>query len=221
MGHVAYYRVSTKRQGESGLGLEAQQSIVRHYHDDIVAEFVEVESGKGGVHRPELEAAIKLCVYDNHILVVAKVDRLSRDTADTLSIYDRLDGRLRSCDLPGGEEDPAMFKFMLTLQAALAERERELISIRTKAALAAARARGVKLGNPDNLPADATKLQAEAKRQAAILAYQTTAGYVKMLRDEGLSYKHVADRLNSEGFETRQGKPFKAMTVWRVVQRAK
>ncbi len=220
MAHVAYFRVSTKRQGKSGLGLESQKAIVRHYHDDIVAEFVEVVSGKSTGNRPKLQQAIELCRDEGYTLVVAKVDRLSRNTEDTLRIYRRLDGRLRSCDLPMTNGDESGFKFALTLFAAIAERERELASIRTREGIAAKRIREPdwQPGNPENLTID-PKLQAQAKRQAAIDAYRTTAGYVKMLKEQGLSYNHIADRLNDEGFKTRQDKPFQAMTVYRILKR--
>ena len=101
---------------------------------------------------------------------------------------------------------------------ALADRERELVSIRTKAALQAAKQRGVKLGKPENLPADAGKRGAESKRQSAIADYKQVTGYIRTLHGQGLSYDHIAGRLNDDGFKTRQGKPFQAMTV-RIVKR--
>ncbi len=144
--YCLYARVSTKRQGDSGLGLQAQRDIVKHFYPDIHREFVEVRSGKNIQDRPILAEAIEYCLKHDMVLVVAKVDRLTRSTKDGLDILDRLKGRIRFCDLPG-EPD----KFMLTLFFAFAERERELISIRTKGALKSAKERGKMLGvsNPN------------------------------------------------------------------------
>jgi len=216
MGYVAYYRVSTKRQGKSGLGLESQRAIVAHYYhngETPTAEFTEVESAKGIDNRPELQAAIRLCVDGGHTLVVAKVDRLSRKTEDALAIYSQLNGRLVACDIPN------LDKFTLTIFMAIADRERELVSIRTKAALKEAKKRGVKLGNPTHLTAKARAKGPIAKRQSAIDEYRIVNNYILTLRADGLSYDHIADQLNDDGHKTRQGKPFQAMTVYRIVKR--
>lgn len=222
MGQVAYYRVSTRQQGKSGLGLDAQKAIVTHYYPDLVAEFLEVASGGFMTNRPKLEQAIRQCEKDTHTLVVAKVDRLSRKTTDALSIYERLDGRFKSCDLPAvGDEDPGMFKFILTIQAALAERERELISIRTRQALAAARKRGQVLGRPESLTQEARAMGPEAQRQLAISEYNGLSGYITLMREKGSTYGKIAERLNKEGHRTRTGRVFEAMTVFRIVDRLK
>ena len=215
MGNVAYYRVSTKKQGDSGLGLDAQKAIVCHFVDcdDLVAEYTEIASAKNIDGRPLLQEAIALCIAGDHTLVVAKIDRLSRKTEDALDIYSRLNERLISCDIPN------LDKFTLTLFMAIADRERELISIRTKAALKAAKERGVKLGTPENLkPEDGLK-GAAATRQAAINGYRQTVGYARLLRKHGDSYQEIANRLNSEGHATRTGKSFHAMTVYRMINR--
>jgi DNA invertase Pin-like site-specific DNA recombinase len=141
---VAYYRVSTDRQGRSGLGLEAQQKAVRDYLDggawEIVAEFVEVESGKRA-DRPELARALDACRKHKARLVIAKLDRLSRNLAFIATLMDS-----------GVEfvavDNPHANKLTIHILAAVAEHEREMISERTKAALAAAKARGKKLGTP-------------------------------------------------------------------------
>ena len=142
---VAYYRVSTDRQGRSGLGLEAQQKAVRDYLDggawEIVAEFIEVESGKKS-DRPELARALDACRKHKARLVIAKLDRLSRNLAFIATLMDS-----------GVEfvavDNPHANKLTIHILAAVAEHEREAISERTKAALAAAKARGTKLGTPD------------------------------------------------------------------------
>ncbi len=217
MGNIAYFRVSTKQQGESGLGLEAQRAIVCHFVDceSLVSEFVEVGSGKDVDGRPQLQQAIQLCKVEGHNLVVAKIDRLSRKTEDALNIFSQLDGRLISCDIPN------LDKFTLTIFMAIADRERELISIRTKAALAAKKAREAdwQPGTPENLQDAARVAGAATNKRQAVKAYQTTIGYVKLLRERGMSLGKIAERLNGEGHKTRTGKQFHAATVQRMLAR--
>ena len=142
---VAYYRVSTDRQGRSGLGLEAQQKAVRDYLNggawELVGEFVEVESGKHA-NRPELARALEACRKQKAKLVIAKLDRLSRNLAFIATLMDA-----------GVEfvavDNPHASRLTLHILAAVAEHERVAISERTKAALAAAKARGTRLGTPD------------------------------------------------------------------------
>lgn len=141
---VSYLRVSTARQGASGLGLEAQRAAVQGFAaaagHTIVAELLEVESG-GKADRPQLAAALATCRLHRATLVIAKLDRLARNVA---FIANLMDGGVEfvACDMPHAN------RLTLHLLAAIAEHEREMISQRTKAALAAAKARGVKLGNP-------------------------------------------------------------------------
>ena len=146
---VAYYRVSTDKQGRSGLGLEAQKSVVgkqvASLSGRIVAEFEEVESGKR-TDRPQLLLALSACRARGATLILAKLDRLARNTAFLLSIVRGAgEAGVVFCDLPQLPPGPAG-TFVLTMFAAVAELERGLISQRTKAALAAAKARGVRLG---------------------------------------------------------------------------
>jgi DNA invertase Pin-like site-specific DNA recombinase len=144
--YVAYYRVSTDRQGKSGLGLEAQKDAVQARLNggrwQIVDEFTEVESGKRA-SRPQLDAAIAACKKHKARLLVAKLDRLSRNVAFLLELIDSGVDVLFA-DLP--ELNGAMGKFVLITMANVAELEAGLVSERTKAALKAAKARGVKLG---------------------------------------------------------------------------
>jgi DNA invertase Pin-like site-specific DNA recombinase len=220
--YVAYYRVSTKGQGESGLGLESQQQIVKHYFqpNEIEHEFTEVASAKNVIDRPKLKEAIRLCNEHGYTLLVAKTDRLSRKTEDALEIFNLLNRRLHSCDIPQ-EKGATMDKFTLTLFMAMADRERELISIRTKQALARKKAQGFKLGTPANLTKSvsdkglATR-QANAKnnqanRQASELA--------KSYRSQGCTLSAVAGKLNDLGLKTRRGKAFKATTVKSLLER--
>ena len=124
--YVAYYRLSKMDDRSAGLGLEAQRQIVEHYfrgHD--IKSFTEIKSAKNITERPQLQQAIAFCIAHNCNLVVAKLDRLSRDVDDCRHVLHILGSRLRSCDIPG-----PLDKFTLTLFAAFAERERELISLR-------------------------------------------------------------------------------------------
>lgn len=217
MGYFAYYRVSTKKQGESGLGLSAQRAIVCHFVDcnTLAGEVTEVASAKNLDGRPLLQQAIETCRAEGHILVVAKIDRLSRKTEDALDIYSKLNGRLMSCDVPN------LDKFTLTLFMAIADRERELIGIRTKSALEQARARGVILGTPENLTEKGQKAGAAVNKEAAVYAYRKVLGYAKLLREQGKTYAQIAEQLNSEGHKTRKGKDFASMTIKRILERKK
>ena len=166
---VAYYRVSTDKQGRSGLGLEAQKAAVKQRLNggpwQLVGEFTEIESGRRA-KRPQLEAALKACKKQKAKLVVAKLDRLARNTRFLLTLVES-GVEVLFADLP--EVAGAMGKFILTQMAAVAELEAGLIGERTKAALAAAKQRGVKLG-VTGAEILAPKYKAEAKARAEELA---------------------------------------------------
>ena len=216
---VAYYRVSTKGQGKSGLGLESQRAIINHFvgQGDIIAEYTDVMSGGKNVDdRAQLKAAIKLCQSEGHTLVVAKIDRLSRVTEDALSIYSALDQRLISCDIPN------LDKFTLTLFMAIADRERELIQVRTKAALAAKKARGHILGKPENFSQSGRKRGGQIRKAKAAQnkANRRATSLATALRKAGKSYRAIAAELNGNGYETATGKQFAATTVKRLIDRA-
>jgi DNA invertase Pin-like site-specific DNA recombinase len=142
---VAYYRVSTDKQGRSGLGLEAQrEAVARHVQSAagrIVADFQEIESGKRA-DRPQLLAALSACRVKRAVLVIARLDRLTRNVAFMANLMES-GVEFVACD------NPHATRFTIHILAAVAEHEREMISARTKAALAAAKARGVRLGNPN------------------------------------------------------------------------
>src|SRR3954471_1117781 len=159
--YVSYLRVSTDRQGRSGLGLEAQRKAVQEFLNggrwDLIAEFVEVESGKRD-DRPKLAEALSLCRLHNATLVIAKLDRLSRDAAFLLGLQ-KAGVRFVAADMPEANE------LVVGIMAVVAQAERKMISTRTKAALAAAKARGVRLGKPENLRnQDEGRMQGRAKR---------------------------------------------------------
>ena len=217
--YVIYYRVSTKKQGESGLGLDAQRSYVNHYYQGkpVIAEFTDVRSGKTISKRPQLQKALDLCQQEGATLVVAKIDRLSRNTEQALLIYRELDGRLESCDIPN------LDKFTLTLFMAIADRERELIGIRTKQALDQKRLRvgEWRKGGPNAKKAAAGLLGAQAARDQAGENENSrrASALIESLRAGGKSYPVIAKQLNAAGFKTPRGKKFIATQVRRLHRR--
>ena len=219
---VAYYRVSTASQGKSGLGIEAQRAAVVRFADAeglaIVAEHVEIETGKGAdalASRPQLAAALVAARRVKGAVVVAKLDRLSRDVAFISGLMaQRVPFIVAEL---GADADP----FMLHLFAALAEKERAMISARTKAALSAAKARGVKLGNPNIAAAQAKGAPlgvAQVKASADAFA-ASVLPRIKPMRDAGLSLRAIADKLNAEGVETARGGTWAATQVADILRR--
>lgn len=171
---IAYYRVSTDRQGRSGLGIEAQREAVKRFvgaSDRLLSSFTEVESGKSE-DRPQLIAAMAACRKAGAVLLIAKLDRLSRDVAFIAGLM-KSDVRFIACDMPDADA------FRLHIEAAIAEEERRRISGRTKAALGAAKARGVKLGGfrghvpsqEDRARGRARQREQAGQRAAAILPF--------------------------------------------------
>lgn len=216
--YIAYYRVSSKKQGQSGLGLEAQQAAVLAYLNggnwELVGEYTDVETGtRKGNHRPELAKALARCKREKATLVIAKLDRLARNVAFTSALMEA-GVEFVAVDLPTAN------RLTIHILSAVAEHEAEMISARTKAALAAAKARGVVLGKPENLTTEAQAKGRQAQREAAVTAYANVARIVRDLRAEGESYQGVAERLNEMGMTTVSGSPFAAMTVKRIADRA-
>lgn len=211
-GFVAYYRVSTDQQGRSGLGLEAQRAAVAKHVETaggvLVAEFEEVESGKRS-DRPQLRDALAACRARRAVLVVAKLDRLARNTRFLLSVAEGTgDGGVVFCDLP--QIPPgALGKFFVTLMAAVAELEAGLISQRTKAALAAAKARGAQLGGARVRHSDlavATALGHEAQSRRAREYAADIAPYIAAARAAGAtSLRSIAEALTARGIRTPSG----------------
>jgi DNA invertase Pin-like site-specific DNA recombinase len=215
---VAYYRVSTHKQGIAGLGMEAQQALVERYATDtgctVVASYTEVESGKGkGTNRPELVKAMAHARRIRGTLVIAKLDRLGRNVAFISGLIESgVD--FKAADSPHDE------KMVLQMKAVMGEAELTKIKERTKEALAALKARGVVLGKPENLTHDAQRKGAQANRNEAITAYATIAPLVASLRTEGLTLRSIADRLNAEGRYTRTGAEWSPTTVKRLLDRS-
>ncbi|MDR7037968.1 DNA invertase Pin-like site-specific DNA recombinase [Methylobacterium sp. BE186] len=218
---VAYLRVSTNRQGRSGLGLEAQRATITSFAAangfTLLAEHVEVETGKGIDaldRRPELAAALAAARKLRCSVVVAKLDRLSRDVAFIAGLMAQ---RVPFLVAELGEGvDP----FVLHLYAALAEKERAMIATRTKSALAAKKAQGARLGNRTNL-AEAQKLGSEVRTRAANDFATNVLPVIRELQAKGTgSLRALALALNARGFETPRGSTWTAMQIKRVLDRA-
>jgi len=212
---VPYFRVSTEGQGRSGLGLEAQQRTVADYVRGVGGEtlepFVEIESGKRK-DRPELARALALARRKKATLLVAKLDRLARNTHFITSLQ-QSGVSFRAADMPQANE------FMVQILAAVAEYEARLISERTKAGLASARARGVRLGRPENLVRGnhaAARLQASRALAVAVRMQPV----VEALRRQGASSANaLARHLNQRGHVTDRGCCWHPATVARLLRR--
>lgn len=213
MEYIAYYRVSTKQQGQSGLGLEAQKAIVESFikaGDSIAAEFIEVESGKRD-DRPELQKAIETANASGATLLIAKLDRLSRNAGFIFALRDS-GVRFVAADMPDANT------LTIGIFATIAQHERELISQRTKAALAAKAARGETWERPKLTD----EQRAMGREKRSMMARQdgrnrTAAELARLYREQGKGYQVIADTLNRNGHKTRTGKSFKAMTVKRLL----
>ena len=224
---VGYVRVSTKRQGESGLGLEAQRLAVETYGNGsgtrVIAMYTEVESGKRA-DRPELHKAIAHARRSKATFVVAKMDRLARNVAFLAALMDA-GADFVACDNPHAN------RLTVHILAAVAEDEARRISVRTKAALGAAKRRGVKLGSarpghwadPERRAARVRGLPAgrersiDVRRKAARDAYADLSPDVTGWRKDGLSLGKIAARLNEQGHTTRRGSAWTANAVRRVL----
>jgi len=219
---VTYYRVSTSEQGRSGLGLEAQRAAVEDYlwrnGAILVAEFTEVESGARN-DRPQLQAALKRAKLSNATLVIAKLDRLSRNAAFLLTLRDG-GTEIVAVDMPNANA------VTVGIMAVIAEEERRLISERTKAAMRAAKARGVKLGNPNGAEAFrrtgflGARIGTEANQAKAQCRAESLREVLSEIQAEGaVSYAAVAKALNDRHIATRLGKEWRACSVKLLMDR--
>jgi DNA invertase Pin-like site-specific DNA recombinase len=216
---VAYLRVSTQRQGRSGLGLEAQRESVRQFvasrNGTIIApEYVEVESGKTN-DRPQLAKALKRCRLTGATLVVARLDRLSRNAAFLMTLRDS-SVQFVAVDMPEANT------MTVGVLAVVAQHMRETISANTKAALAAAKRRGVKLGGRRPGGGQIRRYQALGTQAAAARAQERLLDVVddlRALQAEGLSLNAIARRLNEQGITTARGSSWTATAVSRALAR--
>jgi DNA invertase Pin-like site-specific DNA recombinase len=215
--YVTYYRVSTERQGRSGLGLDAQRAAVEAFMTangprSELASFTEIESGKHA-DRPELAKALLRCRQTHATLLVAKLDRLSRDAAFLLTLQN---GAVKfvAADMP--EANEAMIGFM----AVMAQYERKAISTRTKAALAAAKARGQVLGNPNLSPGNKKSARAASAANAAKAAARASdlRDVIADARSHGkTTLLAIAAHLTALGIPTARGSTWTAAAVSRVL----
>jgi DNA invertase Pin-like site-specific DNA recombinase len=212
---VTYRRVSTKDQGTTGHGQDAQQRDIDLYLStyadvpfEVIGGFSDVQSGKDN-DRPELVKALDLCRKSGATLLVSKLDRLSRRVSFIAKLMEDTKLSLRVASMPNAD------KFQLHIYAALAEQERDFISLRTKAALSAAKAKGVTLGGLR----DKTARRNEAIQRNAAAFAGKVSGIVQPLRGAGKSLREIAAALDASGVETARGGKWSAAQVLRVLER--
>ena len=218
---IAYLRVSTDKQGRSGLGIEAQRAAILRFVEaeglDLIAEHIEVETGKGADaldRRPVLRDALAQARKAKAAVVVAKLDRLSRDVAFIANLMAQRVPFIVS-EL-GAEADP----FMLHIYAALAQKERAMIAERTRLALAQKKAQGAALGNRTNLP-EAQAKGAEANRTGADAFAANVLPVVRELQAAGVTtVRAIAEALNARGIRTARGGEWHHSTVRNLLARA-
>lgn len=214
MDYILYLRVSTQRQGQSGLGLEGQRLIAYRFLQDgdrILAEYIEVESGRKN-NRPEMAKAIVAVRSADATLLVAEMSRLARSVYFTSQLMEER-VRFKACDIPHADE------FTINILAAVAQKAAKDISESTKRGLSAKKARGFTLGNPRNFTAASRALgraivqhnahEAVPNKQARRLA--------SLLRRDGMTLAAIATELNNHGYRTRRGKEFHKTTVLRLL----
>lgn len=216
---IAYYRVSTAKQGRSGLGLDAQQTdvaaCVSRLGGQLIRSYTDIESGKRD-DRPELAKALRHCQQANARLIVAKLDRLSRDVAFIAQLQKSGMVSFIAADMPEAGE------FQTQLMAVIAQHERKAISQRTVAALAAAKARGQRLGKPENLRnQDKGRANGNLVKSANATARASqTMIFIHEAQSQGVStLAGLASYLNQQGLRTPRGGSWSAVQVKRVIAR--
>jgi DNA invertase Pin-like site-specific DNA recombinase len=218
---VAYYRVSTKAQGQSGLGLEAQRDAVRAYlagvNAQLLAEFTEVEHAtRRGNHRPQLASALSQCRLHRATLIIAKLDRLARNVAFVSNLMES-GCDFTVCDFPQAN------RLTIHVLAAVAEHEAEMISTRTKLALAAAKRKGTVLGgdrgNAHLIYKQGNRASAKVRREQAQRRANDLRPVLEVISSQGaLSLRQIAEALNRRGIATPRGGPWSAVQVWRILR---
>ena len=219
---ITYYRVSTKKQGKSGNGLSAQRTTVQQFIESRQAKevesFTEIESGRNA-SRSVLKSAVEMCKDSGAKLLVAKLDRLSRNVAFLFALKDELESAgvgFVFADLP--EANNTM---ILGVMASVAQYEAELISRRTKEGLKEARKRGKQIGSPENLTDKAREKAYQTISMKARTDIDTRKAFhfIDPRREQGESYQAIADQLNKEGYRTRRGKQFHPAQVRKIYLR--
>lgn len=217
MNYVCYYRVSTKAQGKSGLGLGDQQTIVNRYlreGDQIITEFTEIESGRKS-ERPKLQEAIQACQQQKAKLLIAKLDRLSRNVAFVMTLRDSGVDFI-ACDLPDANT------LTVGMMVTFAQYEAERTSERTRAALAQKKGLGFQLGKPENLTLEAIR-KGQDLRTANALAHKANVQATELAtlyRNKGMTYAQIAEKLNQTQYQTRRNKQFDGKAIYRLLQRS-
>ena len=219
MKYVAYYRVSTKKQGESQLGLKAQEQSVKRYvaPNDIFQEFTEIETGTNKKHRPILKEALDVCKEQGAILVIAKLDRLARNVAFVSELMDS-GVKFKAVDMPEANE------LTIHIMSAIAQHEAKVISTRIKDALAVKKEElaliGKKLGNPKNLTSEARLqgLDTILKNRRSNENRVRAIAYIKGIDYDKMKLREIAERLNSNKFKTSNNKEFTPTQVSRLIK---
>lgn len=209
---IGYYRVSTQKQGVSGLGLDAQRNSVLSFIGDrsLLGEFKDIESGKND-YRPELLKAIEMAKETNSTLVIAKLDRLSRNL-NFITLLQREKVKFVCCDLPDANE------LTIHIIGAMAQNERERISQRTKDALSQLKKRGVQLGSPANLTKQARKKGSLKMKEKATLNPNNIKAkkVILLLKENGMTLREITKELNESGFKTSTNCLFQPEQVRRL-----
>ena len=217
MKYIVYYRVSTKKQGQSGLGLEAQRTIVESFVKNgvVIAEYIEIETGKSA-NRPQLNKALECCKSNNATLLVAKLDRLARNLHFVTSLQ-AANIDFVCCDMASAN------RLTIHIIAAIAENEAQLISTRTKQALAEKKKQGIKLGNPYNngLTSNSIAKGLNVRKENAFSNERNKqAGtLILSLRNNGAKWSEIVNQLNANGFRTRRECNFDITAVKRLYSR--
>lgn len=213
--YIGYYRCSTVEQGKSGLGLLGQKTVVKNYvngHGELIAEFVEVETGTNKKIRTEMTKALKMAKNEKAILVIAKLDRLARNVNFVSSLMES-GVEFIACDMPTANN------FTIHIFAALAEQEAKLISERTKSALAELKAKGKSLGSPLNLTKEAREKGTLKRIENAQSNSNNIKGraMAKLLKEKGMNFLQISKELNNLGYYTRRNSQYRAETVKRLL----
>ena len=216
MKYIAYYRVSTKKQGVSGLGLEAQKDAIHKYIDpeNIFMEFTEIETGTNKKKRPILKQALNECKNNNATLLIAKLDRLARNVSFVSSLMDSKI-KFKAVDFPEANE------LTIHILSAISQHEAEIISKRIKDALAVKKRKGEKMGSPENLTIEARLLGVETIKRNALENENNSKAiaFIKKSLSSFETLKKLADELNNAQFKTSKGKVFSPMQVKRLIDK--